>query len=745
MRLTIPFFLFLLASTLFAEPITIESISVVERQDSADFFMKENNQTVQSFTQKSITSLGSQAKMNPYSIISFAPSVNFTPVDQAGSNEPSFHDPIRIRGKSQSGPGGVFMLNGLPVSSNPGGGKQMIDMENVSSIDLYKGYLEVDKNFGFSSLIGKVDLHLLSPASKSGSTLSQSFGTDSFKRTFLQFDTGKVGDVSAFGSFSYLGNDKYKGKGDLERINGMLGLAYKPNDIFKAEFYAIYNKDDHHNYDNLTYEETQDLDTFFKKDYATTRPGVTNDVDYYDWNKQSFDTIALLGNLEYRLSDNGTLSFKPYYKKDKGDYWFSSVSADGNTSKNRVVNWHMDHDLYGVVAAYEHTFSDAIKTKVGYWYHRQLPPGPPSDQKKYRAVNGELEFNGYSILSDNDYHTLQSPFIKFYGENGRFDYVLGAQYQSFELGNIKSYTKGTNAATSMNYDMAIAQGVLDPWASVNGQTFHTFLPSLYLGYKAAEDTTIYIDYARTYGFDVNLFPSYSKNRDKFVQKNVTLQMLWDALELETSSNIDLGVKTMVGAVTLNPNLFVSFVRNKQANVFDPQYGIGYPANIGDALGYGAELSAYGPILDDLEFIVGLSYNRYSFTENFQSGPKSTVETDGNQLPDAPKVMAKAALSYQYDNWTFTPNIQYTSSRYGDVLNTQKIDAFTVVNLDVVYRVREFLGAKNAKLHIGLTNLTDEKYIATINTPDNALSASTTEATYQTGMPFSAYFGIELKF
>jgi iron complex outermembrane receptor protein len=731
------------ASALFAEPVTIETISIVEAQDSADFFMDESNRTAQVFTQKSIASLGSQAKMNPYSVISFSPSVNFTPVDQAGSNEPSFHDPIRIRGKSQSGPGGVFMLNGLPVSSNPGGGKQMVDMENIGSINLYKGYLEVDKNLGFSSLIGKVDLNILPPASTGKSTISQSFGTESFERTFLRFDSGKMGDFSTFGSFSYLSNDKYKGEGDLERINGMFGLAYQPNDALKTEFYAIYNSDDHHNYNSLTYAEAQDLDTYFDKDYATAQPTASNDVNYYDWNKQSFDTIALLGNLEYRLGSNDVLSLKPYYKKDEGDYWYSSIKAD--PAKNRVVDWYMDHDLFGAVAAYEHTFSDMAKTKIGYWYHRQLPPGPPYNQSKYRVVDGELVFDGYAVLADNDYHTLQAPFVKLYGENGRFDYAAGIQYQSFGLGSLTSYTNGTSSSTSMDYDTAIAEGTIDPWASVKEHTFHTFLPSLYLGYQATDDTTVYIDYTRTYGFDVNLFPTYIKNRDKFVSKGVTLQTLWDELELETSDNIDLGFKTMVGAITLNPNLFVSFVKNKQANIYDPEYGVNYPANMGDALGYGAELSAYGPILDNLELIIGLSYNRYAFSENFQSSPTSTVQTDGNQLPDAPRVMAKAALAYQYDNWTFTPSVQYTSSRYGDVLNTQKIDAFTLVNLDIAYRPYEFLGTKNAKLHIGLTNLTDEKYIATINTPDNVLSASTTDATFQTGAPFGAYFGIELKF
>ncbi|MDD2369766.1 MAG: TonB-dependent receptor plug domain-containing protein, partial [Sulfuricurvum sp.] len=182
-------------SILAADPLGIERIVITDTVDDGDAMILDSNQSGanQSFGTKSIATLSTQANMNPYSVIAYSPSVNFTPVDQAGSNEPSYHDPIRIRGKSQSGPGGVYMIDGMPISSNPGGGKQLVDMENVSSIDLLKGYLPADKNLGFSSLIGKVDLNLLSAKSKAGAEVSQSFGSDNFQRTFVRFDSGKIG------------------------------------------------------------------------------------------------------------------------------------------------------------------------------------------------------------------------------------------------------------------------------------------------------------------------------------------------------------------------------------------------------------------------------------------------------------------------------------------------------------------------------------------------------------------------
>ncbi len=731
------------ACALWGDALSIEHIVVTDDAIEDDLYTADADGSQQTFVSKSIATLSTQANMNPFSVIQFSPSVNFTPVDAAGSNEPSYHDPIRVRGKSQSGPGGVFMIEGMPISSNPGGGKQMLDMENVSSIDLLKGYISPDKNFGFSSLIGKVNMNVNAPSHRMGATLSQSVGSDAFARSFIRFDSGDLGDVRLFGSFSYLQNDKHKGEGELTRYNAMAGLAYAPSEAFDATFYVVHNKDEHHNYYALSFQEAKDLDTYYDKDYATTRPNATNDVNYYDWNRQKFDTTALLATLNLHVSADDTISIKPYYKKDTGEYWFSN--SDSNASKNRVINWDMDHDLFGGVATYEHRFGEALSIAAGYWYHKQQPPGPPSDRKKYRVVNGELVFNGYATLAKAGYHLLQAPFAELKGSLGGLDYSAGLQYQSFELGSLKSYTNGTNANTSSDYDTAIAQGTLDPWASVDAKTFYNWMPSLYLGYAFDESNTLYLSYARTYGFDVNLFPTYIKKRAAFVAKNVTLQQLWDKLDLELSDNIDLGYKTYAGAVMLNPVVFVSFVQNKQANVYDPEYGVNYPANIGDAMGYGAEFSASGPLSESFEFMAALSYNKFAFTQDFKSSPTTTIETDGKQVPDAPEYMAKAAFSYSIENWMITPSVRYSSKRYGDLQNTQTVDAYALLDLDISYRFGPMFGARSALFRLNATNLSNEKYIATIISADNVLAASGTSSTYQSGASLQVFGSLSVNF
>ncbi|MFA7069858.1 MAG: TonB-dependent receptor [Sulfurimonas sp.] len=732
-------------SLLEANPTSILEIVVGDSLGGEEFFINDEAKAknTQKLTQKSIATLGTQANMNPYTIINYMPSVNFTPVDIAGSNEPSFHDPIRIRGKAQSGPGGVFMINSMPLSSNPGGGKQMVDMENISSLELLKGYLPVDKNLGFSSLIGKVDMSVLAPKKKMGAALSQSFGSDDFKRTFIRVDSGKVGDFSVFGSFSYMANEKYKGEGDLRRTNAMLGLSYEPNSSFKADIYAIRNSDKHHNYDSLSYDEAKNLSRYFKKDYKTTKPTTANDVDFYDWNKQDFVTSAVFADILYRPGEDDTITFKPYYKKDKGYVMFSNPNETTPAMSN-VINWKMNHDLFGAIASYEHRFSDELKAKIGYSHHEQLPPGPPTNRQAYGVdANGNLSFKKYASLADVDRHTIDTPMVELSGDVSKFSYALGVGYQVFKLSKIDNYD--TNTSTSLDYKTAIDSSTFDPFGSVEAKTFRNFLPSAYLAYNVDDESSIYIDYTRTYGFDVNLYPTYTANIANFKAKNIKLQQLWDKLDLELSDNIDMGYKTLLGAITLHPSVFVSFIKNKQANVYDPSLGVNYPANLGDAFGYGAEFLAYGPISDNLEFVAGVSYNRYSFDEDFKINPTTSSDIKGNQMPDAPKVMAKGAITYAIDGFAITPALRYTSSRYGDVENKQKIGSFSVVDLDIAYTKKDILGFSFATFRVSANNLFDKKYIATINTPDNVLAASSTSSTYQTGMPRSVFASINLSY
>lgn len=722
------------SKTVQLEPIIVNDTAVKAESETfvapLDMLSPANHE---SYTKKGIETFGKQGNINVFKIVEMSPSVNYTAVDALGTNESGFHDSIRVRGKKQTGPGGIKSYDSIPISGNPGGGKTIYDMENIGSVDLYKGYVPVDKGLGFSNLAGKVDLNIKRPEHAFGIDLAQTVGSDKFTRSFLRIDTGDMGIVSAFGSFSYTSSDKYKGEGNFERTNSSMGMVIKPNEKIKTELFVTYNKDDHHNYYNLTYAETRNINKYFRKDFNTNR----GSANYYDYNRQNFEDTVILANMEVTPSQNSKITLKPYYFTDRGKYSFAS--------KNNVIKWDIDHETFGGIIKYEKKFSKELNTKLGYWAHRQEPPGPPTAQKKYTVGPSGLTFAGWAVLADNDYHELQSPFAEFSGQLGRFVYSAGVRYLDMKMGALRSYTHGTTSTTSQDYDTAIANGTLDRWASVKDKNFSEWLPSLYVGYNVNKSITVYADYTRTYGLDVNLFPTYVQQRSNFVSKGVTLQNLLDKLDLETSDNLDLGIKYQIATVCLKPNVFVSIVKNKQARVYDPSYNVTYPYNAEDALAYGAEIEASGSLSKSFDFLVGLSYNKFYFTDDLRTASSTKISSSGNQVPDAPKYMAKIALSYKIAGLTLTPSIKYMSERYGDVLNKEKISSSTIVDFDASYEIQKVLGLKSIDFRITATNLLNEKYISAINTADDALAATNTAATYQTGAPFGMYAGVRFHF
>lgn len=778
----------------------MQVITVVGNADPSIGFETENNDNInsQGFNKNSIDTFGKSINNTPLQIINMSPSVNFEPSDIFGENESSYHDPMRIRGKNQSGPGAVITIEGIPVAGNPGGGKTIYDMENFSWIDLYKGYIPVDKSLGFSNLIGKVDMSVERPSNEFSGSVSQMFGKDAAKRTFFRVDTGKIGDLSAFASFSSTAGNKWKGDGDLKRESGMMGLVYKPSDAFKAEVYAIRNSDQHHNYYGLVYDQIQNLGDNYNKDWSTTRTrsSYTQNgstyyyADYYDWNKQKFLDTVIFANLEYKPTSSSKINFKPYWTHDEGEYWYSALSSNfdsynsgkpsvaqgANKNKTKVTQWEIDHGMVGAVAEYEQEFLQELNMKVGYWYGRQQPPGPPEAQRKYSLdANSNLVFKGWDMLAKNDDHIFKSPFISFNGEKDRWSYSAGVRYMNLTVGALTSYTNPSSTAianSTFNYDAAIANSTVNTNASVEAKTFTEILPSAFISYKADNSTDIYLDYGRTYGYDVNLFPSYVANQGACASNvatcrkdlnSIKLQTLWDKQKLEISDNFDIGVKYKNGNIVYTPNVFMTKVSGKQADIYDPTLNVQYPTNNVDALSYGLELAANGALSSDLDFMASASYNKYYYTDDFRTEIYSTNTTNngsqvignhnglstksikGNQIPDTPAYSVKAAITYKINQWKFTPMARYIGSRYGDLMNTQKVPAYTVMDMDISYTQPKLFGNKEGIIRLSMINLLGKEYISSIVTADNALGGTGSPTTYQAGSPFGAYLSANVKF
>src|SRR5690606_2302168 len=105
---------------------------------------------------------------------------------------------INIRGKSDFHV--TRNIEGLPVTGIVGG-TDLIDLENVGQVDVYRGGMPANQGLGISNATGAVDQLLFGPRDDFGVIGKQALGSFGFRRSFARIDTGKL---SATGTRAFI-------------------------------------------------------------------------------------------------------------------------------------------------------------------------------------------------------------------------------------------------------------------------------------------------------------------------------------------------------------------------------------------------------------------------------------------------------------------------------------------------------------------------------------------------------------
>ena len=123
-----------------------------------------------------------------------------------------------------------------------------------------------------------------------------------------------------------------------------------------------------------------------------------------------------------------------------------------------------------------------------------------------------------------------------------------------------------------------------------------------------------------------------------------------------------------------------------------------------------------------------------FTKNINKNGK-VYHLDGKQFPVSPKFMFKTGLVYNYKGFEFIPIYKYIGKRYGDALNNEQINPYSLINLQLNYKY------KKVAFGLEIDNLFNHKHIGRIDTWDDA----TGSATYYSASPFTMVAKISLNF
>jgi len=695
---------------------------------------------------KALKLLGSPAQSNPWTALKMAPSVNFQSADGYGLGRPMS---MRLRGKSSTHIGRT--VEGLPIAGEPGfangrGGGDLFDMENMRAVTLMRGAVPADQGLGFSNS-GVVDMQLRGPEEIFGTQLSQSIGTDAFRRTFARMDTGTLPvPLRFFVSASDSHADKWRGPGEQKRRNFEAGMALGISTRMQVEVFAVHHDVRWHNYRSLNFDQVRSGADYKSVEYNRELTGnFRTDALYYGFNRQRHINNAALGKLTVNTVEGGTLLIKPYYWKENA--W----SLGGNANNGNITYWQVMHDTWGVDVRHEMQQNWGGWT-VGYWHQSSEAPPPPTAQRLYRAqADGSLQFQGWSTLASSTRHRFDNPYVSTTIKTDDWLVSAGVRYMRYKDPSFTYYLN--NSAPDVNYeDVFDYTPTPDPGKFSVGRTFDTWLPNLGLAWTASEHLTLSANYGRTYGRQNwgSVSGAFTNNtRKAFEASGITFNDLWNGLRPEQSTTLDLGTRWDFDMGYVAATWFHTRYRHKQLSLYDPDVidpdtglGVTYHRSIASATGKGVEIEMGLTPLPDMDVYLSYTWNRAYYTADAQTAGNRVVQVKGKQMQDSPRHMAKLNFVWQPYDWTVMAGLRYVGSRFGDTEEQEKVPDHTLVDVSLGYSLGKQAGLDELDMMLSVSNLFDKRYIGIISSSDYAVGGGTS---YMPGAARSVVFNVSGRF
>ncbi len=721
----------------------LSEIEVRERQEQSFVEHKKSEPATQDIiTRKTIDLLAGPAQINPYKTIDLLPSVHSESSDAFGSI--SDQNNIRIRGQY----GDTFTrlsrtIEGLPISANVGSGffGTPINLEDVSEISLIRGAVPVDRGFGFGNAAGALDQYIQQSSPKFGMDFRQSAGSNNFTRTYFRVNSGNLPTkTNFFFSGSYMEADKWRGEGNGMRRNVSGGFVQElPSDI-KVTFFGSLNTLKQHAYRPLTYAQATDSTYLRHYDYNRFLTGnALTDTMYYNYNRQEFDEDLAMMTIEFKPSNNTYFTFKPYYYKADG----YRMAGSGATTAAAVINRNnVMQEQYGILSEFGIKLGPTL-AKLGYWYQSMDTMPPSTDQKDYYLVGGSLKFKQWSYISKVGKRTFHEPYLMLNNTFDKFRMDTGIKYVQVGLPSVTGYK--TSGVPDVSYDDVFNYTTVMPGMDVRSSSFKEWLPYFGAHYEFTKEASARFTYGRNYAspWAGPVYSTYYSNYSKFNAAGLTLQDLWDDMKLEISDNFDLGFRYNQGSWYVAPTLFYSRFKNKQVPIYDSRVGTSYYQSRAEAESKGIELEAGFTPISGLTIFGSASYNKSIFTDNIRSAANTIIQCKNNQLNDSPEYLFKLGVTYTYHGFSVTPILRYVSQRYGDVQNEEKVDAYTLVDLNLSYTLKKIWSLEEVMFGLSFSNLFNEKYISIIKNDQDA--TQTLSTTYYPGAPFTAIASVRIKY
>jgi iron complex outermembrane receptor protein len=697
-------------------------------------------------------SLGSEqiaylpAGTSPLKAIEKLPGVNFQAADPFGAYEWSTR--IVVRGFNQNQMG--FTLDGIPLGDMSYGNhnglhiSRAIPSELVGRVSLSQGAGALG-TASTSNLGGTIGFSSVDPADSFGARIEGTTGSEQTRRYMGVLDTGALGEG---GPRAYLAaidsvTDKWKGEGEQQQRLYTLKVQQPIGD--SGELTAYFNRSERAeaDYQDMSYDIIRrrgaNWDNFAPNWDAAVRAavscaasgfsnGVVCDDAYWDAAGIREDQLGYVG-FRSRFSDDLSFDIKAYVHQNEGmGLWGTPYVSTPGGAPLTVRTTEYDIDRKGLTMAVDWVLGEHA-VEAGVWLEKNDFQQARRFYPESNLLGPTQDFTGF----------LSNPLLT------QWEYAFETKTTQFHIAD----TYSVSDALKVNFGFKsmkvenTATTIVGPAKSGTIDASEGFLPQIGFAYALAEGSELFGQYAR----NARAFVS-ANTAGPFSTTAAGFAAIKDSLQPETSSTFELGWRfrseSLEGSLTA---YHVGFDDRLLAIQQGPGI-VGNPsvlANVGGVTTNGVEAALNFKLGNHLSLFASAAWNDSTFDDDYVTNGVR-VGVSGKTVPDAPEVMFRGEVAYDDGNFFAKADVNYVGERYYTFLNQGSVDAYTLLNASVGYRLTNLGFVKDLTVQASVTNATDELYISTVGSNGfvNADPNGTTQ-TLLVGAPQQYFVSLKARF
>lgn len=704
-------------------------------------------------------------------VLNILPGVNAQSVDALGANEQSMT--LSLRGFSGTRLG--YTLDGVPLGDSAYNNYNGLSInralisENFAGAELSEGI----GNLGTpstSNLGGTIAYTSNDPLKTMGGRVAQTVGSDNNRRTYARFDTGEYNGFSMYLSGARTTSDLWNNQ---SAYNGSTTKQFNGKAVWDTEWARITGFAD-------TSRTTQ-ADYFYLSKSEMAR-GLGNDWGGYapNWQRAVGKAYCNAGTLranrcdrsgadtdadgaftagqilrddnlyylagDFFPSDSVTIHAVAYHHEDAGEghNWNSGTYSYKGTPQEVPIIFR--NTLYtinrsGAVLSAGWDFANH-HLEGGVWYEHNV-----SSASRYSSyVTGPRDLSGRidetPDLGVFDQRTVWNTRQAFLQDTMRFldDRV------TVDVGVKSPHVTSSAQALPGDARTAINPTSNNQFATGNLSASKALLPQFGARYKIAEGQEVFASFSK----NIAMFQGGFKLGPQAVSQSV-----WDTqgnLKPEKSRSLEAGYRLEMDQFAASVAAYNVRFDNRllQYNPCDSRQPVGPTCgnrfyNVGGVDSRGVELTFVWQPTSSLRWYNSASYNRSTYASDYtQAGV--VVQTSGKTQTDTPSKLFATQIDWNQGPWFASLRGKYTGKRYYTYTNDRGFGGYTTWDLSGGYDFGPISVAKDVRLSVNVTNLTDKRYAS--NLDSSAFLASDPAGTayvFHSSAPMQAFATLDVRF